>query len=96
MKHNVFRPARSVRVYGYRDGRPIEQEGSPSGYLLPWMALDDEAEAAVADRPSQFVVIGEWVTPEGVRHPEIAVADAYMKWAGNDRVGGQWKRRELV
>jgi hypothetical protein len=82
----------SVRAYGYRNGRPIVQEDSPSGHLLPWEALDDEAEALVSDRPARYVVTGEYVRADGVRFPVLAVSDAYMKWQGYERDGHRWKR----
>jgi hypothetical protein len=88
-----FRPPRSVRAYGFRDGQPIPQEGGPSGFLLSWVALDDEAEAEARGRPSQFVVTGEIVS-DGIRHPILAISDAYMKWAGYDRANWQWTRKE--
>lgn len=87
----TFRPAKSPRAYGYADGRPVEQPGSPSGYLLPWEVLDDEAEVVVAGRPSMYCITGETVS-DGLRFPTIAVADAYMKWAGHYRDGRDWRR----
>lgn len=87
----TFRPAKSPRAYGYADGRPIEQPGSPSGYLLPWDVLDDEAEVVVSGRPSMYCITGETVS-DGILHPEIAVTDAYMKWAGFHRDGRDWRR----
>jgi hypothetical protein len=82
---------RSVRSYGYENGRPIAQAGAPSGHLLPWPLLDDEAEAIAQGRPSAYVVTGEYLV-EGFRYPEYAVSDTYMKWLGYERSGHHWKR----
>lgn len=78
-QHNVFRPARSVREYGFdANHRPIEQKASPSGYLLPWEAIDAEAEAVSTRSRCQFVVRGEWVRDDGARFPELAVDPEWM------------------
>ena len=80
-KHHVYRKARTVREYGYVDGRPVEQEGAPSGFLLGWEAIDDQAEALVQSRPPMYVVIGEWERTDGMRFPELAISQVYARWA---------------
>lgn len=86
-----YNRARTVREYGFRDGALIEQIGTPSGFLLPWDAIDDDADAVVNRRPPMYLVVGEYVT-DGIRYPELVVSDAYMKWAGNYRDGRDWRR----
>lgn len=86
-----FSRAKSVREYGFNGSSLIEQPGTVSGFLLPWDAIDDDADAVVNRRPAMYLVTGEFVT-DGIRHPLLAVSDAYMKWAGFQRDGREWKR----
>lgn len=89
-KHNVYRKPQTVREYGYAEGRPVEQSGSPSGFLLGWDAIDDQADAVAKRRPPMYVVIGEFER-DGARYPELVVSATYMEWAGYVRSGHSWR-----
>lgn len=90
-EYHHFTHPQSVRDYGFRDGRPIDQPGSPSGLLLSWDAIDDVAAAVVERRPPMYVVAGEYVR-DGIRYPHLLIGAAYMKWAGYERTGIHWRR----
>ena len=92
VERRVFAHPKTPKEYGYRDGRPILQEGSPSGYLLPWEVLDDEADAMVAGRPSMYCITGEAQVGD-IRYPFLAVTNAYMCWAGFLRENHRWVRQ---
>ena len=77
--HRVFARPRTVREYGYLDGQPIEQPGSPNGFLLPWDAIDDQALAIVERRAPAFVVLGEYERSDGLRFPELAVTTSHIE-----------------
>lgn len=100
-----FDRPRSCREYGYQDGKPIFQ--APGIPLLPWAAIDDEAEAKVASRPSQYVVVGEDVGDErdllmgrkivtfpARRYPRLAISPAYMKWLAYEHKDYRWHRAD--
>jgi hypothetical protein len=93
-QHNIFWPARTVRSYGFdANHRPIEEAASPSGYLLPWEAIDAEADAVSTRRPCQFVVVGEYVRDDGVRLPELGVNPDWMHDQGFVHVKkGPWDK----
>lgn len=79
MKHRTFSPPRSVREYGYMDGTLVVDERSPSGFLLPWEAIDDQAEAIANRRAPAFVVVGEYERDDGTRFPELGVTTAHIE-----------------
>lgn len=79
MKHRTFRPSRSVREYGYVDGALIVDESTTSGFLLPWEAIDDQAEAVANRRLPAFVVVGEYERDDGIRYPELGVTTAHIE-----------------
>lgn len=94
--YRPFRPARSVREYGYDADGPIVQDGTPSGFILPWEAIDDQAEAVVMHRPPAFVVTGEHVRDDGVRFAEIGVTTGHIESTTNYRWDEGAKKLRLV
>jgi hypothetical protein len=91
MSHRTFRPPRAVREYGYVDGDLVVDEESPSGFLLPWEAIDDQAIATATRRAPAYVVVGEFVRDDGTRYPELGVttqhieANTSYRWDGNTK-----------
>lgn len=95
-KHNVYRTPRTVREYGYEDGQPVAQPGSPSGFLLPWDAIMDQAAAVTERRPPAFVVVGEFVRDDGMRFPELATPTSHIELSTDYRWDSTAKRLRLV
>lgn len=83
--YHAFTRPRTVREYGYMDGRPVVQEGTGSGFLLPWDAIDDQAAAVVERRAPAFVVVGEYEREDGVRFPELATTRIHIEATTNYR-----------
>ena len=66
---NVFRHPRPVRDYGYSDGELVKEPGSPSGFLLGWEAIDDQAEAPALVEHCQYAggcIKGHWANRVGI------------------------------
>lgn len=83
--HRTFRFPVPVREYGYTDDTLIPQPGSPSGFLLPWDAIEDQAQAVSERRPPAYVVIGEFTRADGMRFPELGVTTAYIEASSDYR-----------
>lgn len=79
MRHRSFRPPQTVREYGYVDGVLATEPRSSSGFLLPWEAIDDQAEAIAEKRAPAFVVVGEFVDDDGTRYPELGVTTGHIE-----------------
>ena len=79
MNYRAFHPARPVREYGFVDGQPVLDETTASGYLLPWEALDDQAQAVATRRAPAYVVVGEFIRPNGTRYPELGVTTQHIE-----------------
>jgi hypothetical protein len=94
MTHRKFARPKSVEEYGFEDGRAVDQAGTPSGFLLPWEAIDDVARAKTEHRPQMLVVVGEWVREDGVRFPELVVSERFMLHRGYVRDGRHWVRSD--
>lgn len=77
--YRAFRPPQSVRDYGYVDGDLVVEPRSPSGYLLPWIAVDDQTDAVRERRAPAYVVIGEFIRDDGMRAPDLAVTTGHIE-----------------
>ena len=90
-EHRRFRP-RTVYEYGFDARGPIAQDGAPSGYLLPWEAIDAHSRSFVTGLPCQYIVIGEYVTEAGMRYPDLVINPAWMQAKGYVANGRRWER----
>jgi hypothetical protein len=96
VSHRTFIPPRTVREYGYMDGELVEDLASPSGFLLPWEAIDDQAQAIATRRAPSFVVVGEFVRDDGTRFPELGVTTAHIEETTNYRWDRNTKTLRLL
>lgn len=83
MSRRMFNPPQTVTEYGYENNLPIIQEGSASGFLLGWDALDGHRNALAERRPCEYLVIGEDTGHDGRLYPVLGMNPDYMRWTGH-------------
>ena len=83
MSRRTFNPPLTVTEYGYENNLPIIQEGSASGFLLGWDALDAHRDALAQRRPCEYLVVGEDTAPNGRLYPVLGMNPDYMRWTGH-------------
>jgi hypothetical protein len=84
--YTAFQPPVTLREYGYDDGGLIRQTASGSGFLLPWDAINAEADAVSRREPCRYVVVGETLRADGARFPELGVTSAWLRHRGYVRL----------
>lgn len=81
-----FTHPREIAEYGFDGNRPLKEERSSSGFLLPWIAIDAERDRRVHGGQSELVIQGEYVDDAtGFRSPAVAVNPAWMEARGYRR-----------
>jgi len=83
MSRQTFNPPKTVIEYGYENNLPIIQEGSASGFLLGWDALDAHRTALAERRPCEYLVVGEDTNRDGRPYPVLGMNPEYMRWTGH-------------
>jgi hypothetical protein len=86
-------PPETLRQYGHDAAGELIRQATPSGFLLPWDAIDAESTALSRHEPCQYLVIGETVRDDGVRFPELGINPVWMEHRGYVRSGRfDWHR----
>lgn len=86
MRFNRFAHARELAEYGFDGATPIRDETSSSGFLLPWIGIDAEADRRARGGHCELVVSGEYVDDaRHIRHPILEVNPAWMRARGYTR-----------
>ena len=89
LRFNRFLAPRELAEYGFDGTTPIRDETSSSGFLLPWMGIDAEAERRAHGGPCSLVVTGEYVDDERhIRHPILEINPVWMRAHGYTRETG--------